>query len=298
MNAKIPWWFRIPLLFFLVYALLEYFVDSGDQLAIIVYPITQFFMLLVLLILIAIELVVNAIENVLYQALSAEAQVRYRKEKVKKWEWQWGKRWYKKLTGNSAITEEKIILDHDYDGIRELDNTLPPWWVYLFYATIIFGVVYLIRFHVVKEYDQKAEFDQEMAEARIAVEAYRKNAKNLVDASTVSILTEPGDLSAGKTIFTANCAVCHLPDGGGGIGPNLTDAYWILGGGIKNVFTTISEGGRDGKGMVAWKQSLKPLEIAQVSSYVLSLQGTTPANPKAQEGELWVEDSGESEAEE
>ena len=70
-----------------------------------------------------------------------------------------------------------------------------------------------------------------------------------------------------------------MADGGGGIGPNLTDKYWILGGGIKDVFKTVSEGGRSGKGMIAWKQQLKPLQIAQVSSYVLSLQGTTPANP-------------------
>jgi cytochrome c oxidase cbb3-type subunit 3 len=82
-----------------------------------------------------------------------------------------------------------------------------------------------------------------------------------------------------------------MADGGGGIGPNLTDQYWILGGGIKNVFNTVSEGGRDGKGMVAWKAQLKPSQIAQVSSYILSLQGTTPANPKAAEGDLWKDET-------
>lgn len=98
-------------------------------------------------------------------------------------------------------------------------------------------------------------------------------------------------MSAGKAIWEANCAVCHLADGGGSIGPNMTDEYWILGGGIKNVFSTISEGGRDGKGMIAWKQQLKPLEMAQVASYVLTLQGTTPVNPKAPEGEVWIDKS-------
>ena len=96
-------------------------------------------------------------------------------------------------------------------------------------------------------------------------------------------------MKAGEKIFTTNCVVCHMADGGGGIGPNLTDEYWILGGGIKNVFRTISEGGRDGKGMVAWKNSLKPVEMAQVASYLLQFQGTEPADPKAAEGEIWVD---------
>ena len=83
--------------------------------------------------------------------------------------------------------------------------------------------------------------------------------------------------------------MCHKADGGGAIGPNLTDANWINGGGIKNLFKTISEGGRPGKGMVAWKESLKPTEIQKVASYVLSLQGTKPAGGKAFEGDVWKE---------
>ena len=110
----------------------------------------------------------------------------------------------------------------------------------------------------------------------------------MVDVTTVTLLTESSDLSAGKNIFTQNCVACHKADGGGGIGPNLTDEYWILGGGIKDVFQTISEGGRDGKGMVSWKSELKPLEMAQVASYVLQFQGTIPAEPKAAEGEIWI----------
>ena len=101
-------------------------------------------------------------------------------------------------------------------------------------------------------------------------------------------MTDASDLSAGEKIFTTNCVACHKADGGGGIGPNLTDAYWILGGGIKNVFNTISEGGRDGKGMISWKNDLKPSEMAQVASYILGFQGTTPAEPKAAEGEIWI----------
>lgn len=287
---RTPWWIRIPVLFFLIFGLMEYFIDSGDKPAIIEYPITQFFMLMVLMILIAIELILKSIENVMFQTLSAEAKERYLASKSKKMEWKWAKQLYKRLTKSRSIEREgEIILDHNYDGIRELDNVLPPWWVYLFYVTIIFSVVYLIRFHIVGDYTQSEEYEQEVAAAQMAIEEYKRTAKDLVDVNTVEFLSDASDLSAGEKIFVANCVVCHMADGGGGIGPNLTDEYWILGGGIKNVFNTISEGGRDGKGMVAWKQSLKPAEMAQVASYVLTLVGTTPAEPKAPEGEIWVD---------
>ncbi|MFD2433343.1 c-type cytochrome [Mesonia maritima] len=135
---------------------------------------------------------------------------------------------------------------------------------------------------------------------KLAIEEYKKTAKkNLVDVNTVELLTEEADLAAGKKdFFQVNCVACHKADGGGGIGPNLTDKYWILGGGIKNVFKTISEGGRSGKGMVAWEQTLKPLERAQVASYVLSLQGTTPDDPKEAQGDLWEEEGDAPKAEE
>lgn len=288
--SRIPWWIRVPLLFFIVFGLMEYFIDSGDKPAIIEYPITQFFMLMVLLILIAIEVILKSVENVMFQTLSAEAQERYLAAKNRKPEYKWINNIYKRLTRSRSIDrEQEIILDHNYDGIRELDNVLPPWWVYMFYVTIIFGLVYLVRFHIAGDYTQAIEYENEVAEAKIAIEEYKKTAKNLVDVNTVELLTDASDLAAGEKIFTTNCVVCHMADGGGGIGPNLTDEYWILGGGIKNVFRTISEGGRDGKGMVAWKNSLKPVEMAQVASYLLQFQGTTAANPKAPEGEIWID---------
>jgi cytochrome c oxidase cbb3-type subunit 3 len=296
MKNMTPWWIRIPILFFIIFGLMEYFIDSGDKPAFIEYPIAQFFLLMILLILIAIELIVKSVENVLFQTLPEEAKERYLNAKPEAWEWTWGKKMYKKLLGTRAIEEEgEIILDHNYDGIRELDNKLPPWWVYLFYATALFAVVYLARFHVFNDYDQDLEYEMEVAEAQAAIEAYRKTAKDLVDVNTVTLLTDASDLSAGKAIFETNCAVCHMADGGGGIGPNLTDQYWISGGGIKDVFRTISEGGRDGKGMIAWKQTLKPVEMAQVASYLLTFQGTTPANPKAAEGEIWLDENAPAE---
>lgn len=293
MRHRIPSWIRVPVLFFVITGLVEYFIDSGDKPAFLEQPTVLLFLILVLFILIAIELIVGAMENVLFQSLDAEGQARFLAEKDKPSKlWLWILSTYKKLLKSKPIEEEhEIILDHNYDGIRELDNDLPPWWVYSFYATIIFGVIYMFKYHVFNGDSQYKELEVEYAEAKIAIEEYKKTAKDLVDFNTVEVLTDASDLSAGKKIFTDNCVACHKADGGGGIGPNLTDKYWILGGGIKNVFKTISEGGRDGKGMVAWKQSLKPSEMAQVASYLLQFQGTTPAEPKAPEGDIiWIGD--------
>tara|TARA_R110002073_G_scaffold23229_2_gene79327 strand:- start:3577 stop:4377 length:801 start_codon:yes stop_codon:yes gene_type:complete len=265
-------------------------IDYGDKPAFIEYPAVSLFLFLVLLILIAIEAIIGALENVMLQKMDKETKARFLSEKDKTIEFKWIKNTYKKLLGSKPIEEEgEIILDHNYDGIKELDNSLPPWWVYSFYISIVFAAIYLLRYHVFDGPSQIEEFEAKMAQAKTDIEEYKKTAKDLVDINTVTMLTDVEDLSAGKAIWDINCVACHMADGGGSIGPNLADEYWILGGGIKNVFQTISEGGRDGKGMIAWKQLLKPLEMAQVSSYILTLQGSTPANPKAPEGEIWIE---------
>ena len=202
----------------------------------------------------------------------------------------WFKNLLAKWTKAKAIEqEEEIILDHNYDGIKELDNSLPPWWVYMFYATILFAAVYLVRFHVLDGDTPEMEYEKAVAQARMEVNKYKASAPDLITAENVALLTDASDLKRGKAVFNLNCASCHLADGGGSIGPNLTDEYWILGGGIKNVFNTVAKGGRDGKGMIAWDKTLKPADIAKVSSYVLSLQGTTPAKAKAPQGEKWEE---------
>ena len=293
MRNLIPSYIRVPVVFFIIAGLIEYFVDSGDQPAFIEQPVILLFLLLVLLFLIAIEGIVGTMDNILYQSLDEEGKARYDAQRAAPSKLSlWIQNTYKKLKGGKPIEEEgEIILDHNYDGIKELDNSLPPWWLYGFYATIIFAAVYLARYHIFNAGDQFAEYEIEYAEANRAIEEYKKTAKNLVDVNTVEVLTDASDLNAGKKIFEVNCVACHMADGGGGIGPNLTDEHWILGGGIKNVFRTISEGGRDGKGMVAWKTNLKPIEMAQVASYVLQFQATTPANPKDPEGEIWVDKS-------
>ena len=299
MKNFIPSWVRVPVIFFVILGLVEYFIDSGEKPAFLEQPIIMLFLLLVLLILIATEAIVGSMDNILYQSLDDEAKARYDAQKVKSPKFiSWISDTYKKLVGGKPIQEEhEIILDHNYDGIKELDNNLPPWWVWGFYASIVFAVIYLVRFHVFNGENQFDELKTEYAEAKIAIEAYKKTAKDLVDFNTVELLTDASDLKAGQTLFETNCVACHKADGGGGIGPNLTDENWILGGGIKNVFKTVSEGGRDGKGMVAWKANLKPAEIAQVSSYLLQFQGTTPAAPKAAEGDIWVDPNAEAPAE-
>lgn len=295
MRNFIPSWLRVPVVFFIILGLVEFFIDSGTQPAFIKYPIIMLFLLLVLLILIAIEAIVGSMDNILYQSLDKEAKARYNTQEAKTSKIiLWIKNTYKKMLGTKPIQEEhEIILDHNYDGIKELDNNLPPWWLYSFYISILFAVVYLARYHVFNGDNQYQELEAKIAQAKIDIENYKKTAKDLVDINTVELLTDAADLKAGQAIFETNCVACHMSDGGGGIGPNLTDKYWILGGGIKNVFKVVSEGGRDGKGMIAWKQLLKPVEMAQVSSYVLQFQGTTPAKPKAQEGDIWEEEGNE-----
>lgn len=282
---------RIAIFMVFAFCVLEFTVDSGTEWAIVEHPLIWGILALLLFLAIAFEVVVAALRRVLFASLNAEARARYlEKEKNRKEaRLAWIKKTYKKSLGTKPMAEEQeIVLDHSYDGIRELDNNLPPWWVYMFYATIIFAVVYFLRYEVFDGTNQIEEYEIELAKAEMAIEEYKKNNKDLIDVNSVELLTDPEDLAAGKAIYTQSCIACHKDDGGGGIGPNLTDDYWILGGGIKEVYNTVSEGGRPGKGMIPWKTDLKPIEIAQVSSYVLSLVGTTPADPKAPEGDLWT----------
>ncbi|WP_127844848.1 cbb3-type cytochrome c oxidase N-terminal domain-containing protein [Psychroflexus aestuariivivens] len=267
--------------------------ESG-QWAIVEYPMSWLFLGVVFLFALAMEASVSALQNTLYKSLSEEKREKYheletdRLENLKsKFNWI-----FISLTRSKPVEEEdEIELDHNYDGIRELDNKLPPWWLYSFYASIVFAAVYLVRFHVFNDYDQIEEYEAEVAQAKIDIEEYKKTAKDLVTIENVSVLEEAADLEVGNQIYLNNCVACHKADGGGGIGPNLTDEHWILGGGIKNVYKTLVEGGRPGKGMVAWKNDFSPYELQQVASYVLSLQGTEPAEPKEPQGEIWEDDS-------
>lgn len=294
MKKILPVYIRVPLFFFLIFGAMEYLIDSGDRPAFIKYPMVAVFLLVFLFLLIAIEIVVSAIDNVTYQLLTKEEKEKLEAESnVALKDKEWYKKLMQKLTKTEPMENEaRLLLNHDYDGIKELDNNLPPWWVYLFYGCIGFAAIYLVRFEIMGGDNQEMELQKELAQAKIDVAEYMKTAPDLMDEKTVTLLTEPADLAAGKEIFTTNCAACHRADAGGQIGPNLTDDNWILGGGIKNVFHTISNGGRDGKGMVSWKTNgMKPRDIQKVASYILSLRGSNPKEPKAPEGEIWEEET-------
>ena len=263
--------------------LLEYIYGTEEASAIVSMVPIQAFLGFLTLILIAIEMIRYRSENILDRLLTDSQKQQRELAEQNSW---WGRFVAKMLDQKPLEKESEIILDHNYDGIQELDNNLPPWWTYLFYACIIFAVVYLFKYEVFGGLSQKAEYEQEITDAQHAIEAFKKANPGMIDVDSVTELTDAASLQEGKSIFQANCIMCHAPDGVGGIGPNLTDDHWILGGDIKNVFHTISEGGREGKGMVAWKATLTAKQRQQVASYVLSLQGSSPASPKAPEGDI------------
>lgn len=263
--------------------------------------------------------------------------------------------------------KEDRLLEHEYDGIRELDNDLPPWWLWLFYITIIFAVVYMIHYHVtgtgdlstaeyMKEIDPNWTEVQSVDEAGFSIgyhspyykpegemtpqiwaaienyvgpnvefeslmmEAMRKaDAKNLLKlqesfpdiwaklseggatiipsaTSSVSMakaslslnyeqLTDVASVDAGKQIYITNCASCHGNEGQGGIGPNMTDNYYIHGAGINDLMSTIIQGVPI-KGMISWKGILNDQQMNQVASFMMSMRGNNPPNPKAAQGDL------------
>jgi cytochrome c oxidase cbb3-type subunit 3 len=293
MKKLIPVYVRVPVIFFAVMMAMEYFIDSGDRPAFIKFPMVSVFLFVFLFLLIAIEITMKAVDNITYHLLTEEQKKQLNEANDLSFkDSEWYKKLMEKLTKTEPLANEnQLLLEHDYDGIKELDNNLPPWWVYLFYACILFGVVYMVRYEVLGADNQEMELKKEVTQAKIDIAEYMKTAPDLMDEKTVTLLTDPADLAAGKEIFTANCAACHRADGGGQIGPNLTDEKWILGGGIKNVFHTLVNGGRDGKGMISWKGTLKPKEMQKVASYILSLKGTNPPDAKAAEGEVWVEEN-------
>ncbi len=205
--------------------------------------------------------------------------------------------WWNNFNKFKPIKEEsQIDLGHDYDGIRELDNRLPPWWLYGFYVCIIFAAIYLYRYHVAHSAPLSGEeLKIEMAKADADKQEYLKKSANNIDETTAKLLTDPKDLDAAKKIFSTICAACHKPDGGGLVGPNLTDDYWLHGGNVKDIFKTIKYGYPD-KGMKSWKDDYTPLQIEQLASYIKSLRGTNPPNPKDPQGTLYKEDGGTANA--
>ena len=203
----------------------------------------------------------------------------------------WWERFTQRMNASVPLENEKDIeLDHNYDGIKELDNYLPPWWKWLFYGTIAWAAIYVVVFHFsnslplsIEEYKNELALAEEQA---IKLKAAQPQAT--IDESTLQFTHDEGVINKGKTVFTTNnCGSCHRNDGGGNaIGPNLTDEFWLHGGDVKNVFITIKNGVVE-KGMPAWGKAMSPENVRDVTFYVLSLQGTKPPAAKAAQGELF-----------
>ena len=180
-----------------------------------------------------------------------------------------------------TLTNERLIQDHSYDGIKELDNDLPPWWKWLFYLTIIFSIVYMIRLFVFQSDDliQTREYEVAMEKSNAD-----KPANSNTEAFKMELLTSSADIEAGKETWTKICSACHLVDGGGLVGPNMTDNFWIHGNSVEDMFNIITNGVIE-KGMIPYNTQLSEKARLQVISYILTeLVGSTPATPKAAEG--------------
>lgn len=237
---------------------------------------------LLVFVIISLAYTVNKLSDTIYFSQAKAGNTPY----VKHTMWQKLMNW---LTRSVPVSQERdVMLDHDYDGIKELDNKLPPWWVYGFYVTIIFAVIYIFNYHIAKTSKlQAAEYNAEMAQAELQKAELAKISGNDITPENVVQLKEPAAIAEGKETFMKFCVACHGNLGQGNVGPNLTDQYWIHGGGIKNLFTTITNG-VPAKGMISWKSQLAPGQIQKVASFVLTLQGTNPPGAKDPQGDLYT----------
>lgn len=180
-----------------------------------------------------------------------------------------------------TLTNDRLIKDHSYDGIQELDNDLPPWWKWLFYISVAFGIIYMIRLFVFEAEDlvQQKEYNNEMAEAASLIPSSEETA-----AFEIVMLTDGASIAKGKETFDKICSVCHLADGGGLVGPNFTDDYWIHGNTIEEWYEIVTDGVLE-KGMIPYKDQLSPQARLEVLAYIATLYGTTPASPRDPQGE-------------
>lgn len=252
---------------------------------------TAFYVVVGLLIIVALLVLLLAVN--LLQILKAivtkemPAEERAKKEQEPSW---FAKKWNEWNALKPMEEEQNIMLDHNYDGIKELDNHLPPWWKGLFYLTIVYGVIYLMVFHVFKTAPlQEEEYEIAMALAEEAKSQKVETIEVNFDESNVPFNNDPVALADGQKFFEAQCAVCHKADGGGLAGPNLTDQYWKHGGSMTDIYSVIKNGVPN-TAMIAWESRLNPVRLQNVASYVKSLKGTNPAGALPPDGELYVEE--------
>lgn len=246
--------------------------------------VETYFSEIVLSIALGVALVALLLLIVTLQAVAVFRKTEAGEKEVKE---TWFSKWWQSINSFKPMEQETVVLTtHEYDGIRELDNNLPPWWKGLFYVTIVFGVIYLVNFHIIGVGQTQAEeYETEMAVAAKEVAEYKASLLALEGPSEEPV-TGPEAIAAGKVVYQKFCSACHGAQGQGGIGPNFTDQYWIHGGSMANIITTIEEGVPT-KGMIAWKNQLSGAEIQQVSAFIYDLEGTDPDGQKEPQGDLY-----------
>ncbi len=260
---------------------------AGGGLNPLLSPVRMVVYLVIIIEMIAIGVLINWIKYFTgIQAYKEEQESVQEKEA-----WSFNKFWIKINKLKSAEEEDSLDIGHSYDGIRELDNATPPWFTVSFIATIIFAFVYMYRYHVAYSApNQLQEYKMEVAQANADQKAYLASQGNLVDETSVTMLDEAG-ISTGKGLYASNCVACHGAAGEGGVGPNLTDDYWLHGGSINDIFKIIKYGVVE-KGMKSWQEDFSANQIAQLSSFIKSIHGSNPPGGKEKQGELYSEKAG------
>jgi cytochrome c oxidase cbb3-type subunit 3 len=188
----------------------------------------------------------------------------------------------------SIEDEQSILLDHDFDGIKELNNKIPPWYMIIWYASMVFAVIYIFKYHILFDGESDYQTYEYMEEVRMAELEQKATTAGMtiIDENTVTVLDDATALSNGEKTFAKHCAACHGTKGEGLVGPNFTDDYWIHGNKINDLFKIIKVG-VPAKGMISWQSQLEPVVMQEVASYILTLRGTNPPNQKAAEGDLY-----------
>jgi cytochrome c oxidase cbb3-type subunit III len=240
---------------------------------------------------IAILFLAFSIKRIYAELLPQKETMPFKKSKLKAW-------WYnidKKIFTRAVPVEQEadIMLDHNYDGIKELDNSLPPWWKYGFILTIAVACIYLLHFHVFGTgQNPTEEYTEEIKKAKIENEIYEAKNKDKIDENKVPMADAAG-IAIGLQLFEANCVACHLKGGAGSqdpvsVGPNLTDDYWLHKGSLNDIYATIKNGYPD-KGMQAWNTKFNPKEMSQLASYIKSIRGAKTPNAKLPQGDMYAE---------
>ena len=283
-----------PVIFLLIAMMMlnsERVMAQGNEVAISQDLLFTTIIALIGFIILVLIVIIFSLQSTRRALLDEEARRKAQQKTVVEEEPDWWSMLMAKLTRTVPLEQEQdVMLDHNYDGIRELDNHLPPWWTWLFRLSVVFAVVYLLVYHVFEAAPlQNEKYEMDVAEAAQAAQARQAAmvaSGEAFDESTIEFSDDPAVLASGETIYNRQCAACHREDGGGGIGPNLADEYWIHGGSMANIYNTIKVGVLD-KGMISWQSLLSPAQMRDVSSYIITLKGTNPENAKEKQGELY-----------